>query len=148
MVYSALIASLLFLGLFLPCAASAASADNAIRQVVSDYMAARNHNDAAALRQLFTPDADQLVSTGVWRHGLDDLLKGAMASSKKENGKSSVTLESIRILSPDTAIADGRYETSTVGDTSPRKMWSTFVLQRTSAGWRIAAIRNMLPAEH
>jgi uncharacterized protein (TIGR02246 family) len=111
-------------------------------------MAARNHNNAAALRRLFTPDADQLVSTGVWRHGLDDLLKGAMASSQKENGQSSVTLESIRMLGRDTAIADGRYETSAIGAASSRKMWSTFVLRRTSAGWRIAAIRNMLPAEH
>jgi len=27
-----------------------------------------------------------------------------------------------------------------------RKMWSTFVMTRDSNGWRIAAIRNMLPA--
>ena len=27
-----------------------------------------------------------------------------------------------------------------------RRMWSTFVMVRESGGWRIAAIRNMLPA--
>jgi uncharacterized protein (TIGR02246 family) len=108
-------------------------------------MEARNHQDEAALRELFTQDADQLVSTGVWRHGLEDLLKGAMASSKKENGQSRIAVESIRMITPEVAIADGRYETATVGGT--RKMWSSFVLKRGSDGaWRITAIRNMLPA--
>lgn len=142
----ALASFLLFLNPLRPHA-EAASSDDAIRQVVARYVAARNHSDVAALRELFTPDADQLVSTGVWRHGLEDLLKGAIASSKKENGQSSVTLETIRMLSPNAAIADGRYETSSTGTSAARKMWSTFVLLNTSAGWRIAAIRNMLPAE-
>jgi uncharacterized protein (TIGR02246 family) len=122
------------------------SDDVAIRSVIQSYMDARNHMDQAALRKLFTSDADQLVSTGQWRHGLDELLKGALASSKKENSRSSVTVESVRILGNDTAIVDGRYETTTKNDSSPRKMWSTFILQRTADGWRIAAIRNMLPA--
>ena len=95
--------------------------------------------DVGALRELFTPDADQLVSTGTWRRGLDDLVQGAVASSKKENGQSSVTLESVRMLGPETAIADGRYVTSS------RNMWSAFVLRLVQGGWRIAAIRNMLP---
>lgn len=120
--------------------------DAAIRQLVQRYVNARNHANDAAVRELFTPDADQLVSTGEWRRGLDALLKGAMASSKKETGQSSVVLESIRLLGNNTAIADGRYETSVIGGVAPRKMWSTFVLQRTGSGWRIAAIRNMLPA--
>jgi uncharacterized protein (TIGR02246 family) len=119
--------------------------ENTIRQLIQRYVDARNQMDQAALRELFTADADQLVSTGQWRRGLDNLLEGAMASSKKENGKSSVTIESVRMLGKDGAIADGRYETSALGDAPPRKMWSTFVLQRTGDGWRITAIRNMLP---
>jgi uncharacterized protein (TIGR02246 family) len=119
--------------------------ENAVRQLIQRYVDARNHADQAALHELFTADADQLVSTGQWRRGLDNLLQGAMASSKKENGKSSVTIESVRMLGKDGAIADGRYETSTADASAPRKMWSTFVMQRTGDGWRITAIRNMLP---
>jgi uncharacterized protein (TIGR02246 family) len=122
-----------------------ASDDTDIRQLIQRYVDARNHMDQNTLRDLFTPDVDQLVSTGQWRRGLDNLLQGAMASSKKETGQSSVTLESVRLLGKDAAIADGRYETSSLGATAPRKMWSTFVLLRTADGWRIAAIRNMLP---
>jgi uncharacterized protein (TIGR02246 family) len=119
--------------------------ETAIRQSIQRYVDARNHMDQAALRELFTADADQLVSTGQWRRGLDNLLQGAMASSKKENGKSSVTIEVVRMLGRDCAIADGRYETSSADAAAPRKMWSTFVMQRTGDGWRITAIRNMLP---
>jgi uncharacterized protein (TIGR02246 family) len=126
--------------------APASNADeNAIRQLIQRYVDARNHMDEAALRGLFTPDADQLVSTGQWRRGLDNLLEGAMASSRKENGKSAVNIESVRILGKDTAIADGRYETSGADAAAPRKMWSTFVMRRVPEGWRITAIRNMLP---
>jgi hypothetical protein len=42
-----------------------------IRTVVAEYMAARNENSPDAVRKLFTPDADQLVSTGEWRKGLN-----------------------------------------------------------------------------
>ena len=114
--------------------------DTAIRQLIQHYVDVRNHMDEKVLRTLFTPDADQLVSTGQWRRGLEDLVQGAIASSKKEDGHSSVTVVSLRMLGNDNAIADGRYVTSA------RTMWSTFVLQRTESGWRIAAIRNMLPA--
>jgi uncharacterized protein (TIGR02246 family) len=119
--------------------------ETAIRQLIQRYVEARNHMDQAALRELFTADADQLVSTGQWRKGLDDLLQGAMASSKKENGKSSVTIEAVRMLGKDGAMVDGRYETSTGDVSATRKMWSTFVMRRTGDGWRITAIQNMLP---
>jgi uncharacterized protein (TIGR02246 family) len=120
--------------------------EDAIRRVVQRYVDVRNHFDAAALRELFTPDADQLVSNGQWRRGLENLLQGAAASSKKENGQSSVKVEYIRMIGSDVAIVDGRYETSGAGTAASRKMWSTFVLLRSGDQWRIAAIRNMLPA--
>jgi uncharacterized protein (TIGR02246 family) len=125
--------------------ATPSSDDEAIRSVIQRYVDVRNHFDEGALRELFTPDADQLVSSGEWRRGLENLVQGAAASSKKENGQSSVVVEHVRLLGPDVALVDGRYETSAVGASSPRKMWSTFVLLRLDGRWRIAAIRNMLP---
>jgi hypothetical protein len=44
------------------------------------------------------------------------------------------------------ALADGRYEISGASAADARKMWTALVLTRSSSGWRIAAIRNMLPA--
>ena len=63
----------------------------------------------------------------------------------RPNPKNKITIETIRFPAPGVALADGRYElTDAQGAT--RRMWSAFVLVRRGAGWRIASIRNMLPA--
>ena len=118
--------------------------ETAIRDVVKEYIAARERRDATSLGALFTGDADQLVSSGEWRRGRDELVKGTLASSQRP-GTRTIALETIRFPARDVAIADGRYEI-TGGQDPDRRMWSTFVMTRQAAGWRISAIRNMLPA--
>jgi uncharacterized protein (TIGR02246 family) len=122
-------------------AVAAYGQETAVRELVQKYVDAREKIDPKATEALFTTDADQLVSNGEWRRGREALVKGAMASSRQNEGKRTITVETVRVLSPDVAIADGRYE---IGD---RKMWATIVCKRGQDGvWRIAAIRNMLPA--
>ena len=125
---------------------SSGNDEAAIREVVSKYVDARERIDPKAVEDLFTSDADQLVSSGEWRKGRDAVVSGTMASSRNSGGKRSITVESIRLLSPDVAIADGRYDLTGLADGATRNMWTTLVLKRTEKGWRIAAIRNMLPA--
>jgi uncharacterized protein (TIGR02246 family) len=120
--------------------------DAAIREVVSKYVDARERVDPKAVEELFTSDADQLVSSGEWRKGRDAVVRGAMASSNSTGGKRTITVESVRMLTPDVAIADGRYELTGLAGGATRSMWTTLVLKRTEKGWRISAIRNMLPA--
>lgn len=124
---------------------SSSADDQAVRDVVAQYMKARNEKNAEAARRLFTPDADQLVSTGEWRKGIDSMIRGMMASSHKELGRSSITVEDVRFIEPDVAIVDGRYQTTSVNG-AIRNMWTTLILKRTGGEWRIAAIRNMLPS--
>jgi uncharacterized protein (TIGR02246 family) len=119
----------------------------AVRGVIAKYVAGREHSDEKAVAALFTQDADQLVSTGEWRKGREEVVRGTLASSQSTGGTRTVTVESVRFLSPDVALADGRYEIAGMASFATRRMWSTFVLKRTAEGWRIAAIRNMLPAE-
>lgn len=122
-------------------AVAAYGQESAIRELVQKYVDAREKIDPKATAALFTPDADQLVSSGEWRRGREALVKGAMASSRQNEGKRTITVETVRFLSSDVAIADSRYE---IGE---RRMWATIVCRRGSDGvWRIAAIRNMLPA--
>jgi uncharacterized protein (TIGR02246 family) len=127
-------------------AQSASPADEAaIRQVVHNYLDAREHRDAKAVGDVFTTDADQLVSTGEWRRGREELVRGTLASSDSTGGRRTITIQTIRLLAPSVALADGPYElTGLVGGMS-RSMWTTFVLTRGADGWRIAAIRNMRP---
>ncbi|MBV8812120.1 MAG: SgcJ/EcaC family oxidoreductase [Acidobacteriaceae bacterium] len=118
----------------------------AIRKVVSTYLSAREHDNAQELASLFTDDADQLVSSGEWRRGRAAIVKGTLASSARTGGTRSITLDSIRFITPLVAIADGRYELTGLAGGTSRNMWTTFVVTKTAGGWRIAAIRNMLPA--
>jgi uncharacterized protein (TIGR02246 family) len=118
----------------------------AIRDVVGKYVDAREHKDPKAVEALFTKDADQLVSSGEWRKGRDAVVRGSMASSQRTGGKRTITLESIRFIGSGVALADGRYELSNLAGGSTRSMWTSLVLSRGADGWRIAAIRNMLPA--
>jgi uncharacterized protein (TIGR02246 family) len=118
--------------------------DAAVRDVVKRYVDARERSDASAIAALFTADADQLTSSGEWRRGRDDIVKGTLASSKQTGGTRTIAIETVRFPNADTAIADGRYDI-TGGAGGDRRMWTSFVMTRGADGWRISAIRNMLP---
>jgi uncharacterized protein (TIGR02246 family) len=134
---------ILLAAILLAIPALAQTDDAAIRDVVKKYVDAREQKDPKAVEALFTADADQLVSTGEWRKGRPEVVRGTMASSQSNGGKRTITLETIRFVAPNVALADGRYE---ISGSETRKMWSTFLMTRDSSGWHIAAIRNMLPA--
>jgi len=127
-------------------APESSSDEVAIRGTIQKYMDARDQRDATALAALFTMDVDQLVSSGEWRKGREAVVKGTLGSSQSTGGKRSITVESVRFLAPDVALADGRYELSGLANGETRKMWTTILLKRDSDGWHISAIRNMLPA--
>jgi uncharacterized protein (TIGR02246 family) len=119
--------------------------ESAIREIVSKYVDARERIDPQAIEALFTSDADQLVSSGEWRKGREAVVRGTMESSRSTGGKRTITVESVRFVTPDVAIADGRYELTGLAGGATRLMWTTLVLKRTASGWRISAIRNMQP---
>ncbi|HWN85514.1 MAG TPA: hypothetical protein VNN99_10190, partial [Vicinamibacterales bacterium] len=59
-------------------------------------------------------------------------------------GTRTIQVESVRFITPDVAIADGPYAI-TAGGADPRRMWTTLVVARQGASWKISAIRNMAP---
>ena len=127
----------LALALFL---AFAQTDEQAVRDVVRKYVDAREARDPKAVEALFTEDADQLVSDGVWRKGREAIVKGTLESSQRSTGKRTIEVQTVRLLSKDVAIADGRYSAGT------RQMWTSILLTRKNGVWKIAGIRNMLPA--
>jgi dTDP-4-dehydrorhamnose reductase len=131
----------------LPLRAQAPAGDEAaVREVVAKYVDAREQRDASAVEALFTADADQLVSSGEWRKGRPAVVRGTMASSQSTGGKRTITVESVRFVAPAIALVDGRYELTELAGGATRRMWTTLVVTRGPDGWRIAAIRNMLPS--
>ena len=125
-------------------ATATSAAESAVREVIRKYVDARERGDAAGVRALFTEDADQLTSSGVWRRGREEVVKGSLASSASNTGKRTITIDAVRFPAADIALADGAY---TIGSgPSTRNMRASFLLVRRDGTWRITAIRNMLPA--
>ena len=92
-----------------------------------------------------TEDIDQLVSSGKWRKGKEESMKGMLQSSVNNPGTRTLIIENIRLLNPQNAIVDARYEIQNPEGVT-RKMWSTFIVIAIEGEWKISAIRNMLPA--
>lgn len=116
-----------------------------IKSTIAAYADAREVSNPDELRKLFTEDADQLVSSGEWRNGIEEMVAGMLRSTKNNPGDRVLQVESVRFIGEGVAVANARYEIKRE-DGSERKMWSTFVLVKDDT-WKIAAIRNMLPAK-
>ena len=116
-----------------------------VREVVRRYTDARQLQDPRAIEALFTEDADQFTTSGEWRRGRAAIVAGTQESSRRNPGTRTITIDTVRFVGEDVAIADGPYDIRDPQAASVRQMWTTIVLRRTRGQWRIAAIRNMVP---
>ena len=114
----------------------------AIYDLIDQYLEGRQKKDTILLQSILTTDIDQLVSSGEWRIGIDECVNGMIRSSTNNPGNRKIEIDKIRLLGLDTGLADARYEI-THADGTIRKMWSTFIVIKENARWKIAAIRNM-----
>ena len=121
--------------------------ETSVREIVRRYVEAREKRDPKLLEALFTADADQLTTSGEWRKGRDNVVKGGLASSQANPGSREIAIEVVRFVAPGVALADGRYEISGAAGAAPRRMRTTFVVVKAGENWRISAIRNMAPTE-
>lgn len=120
-------------------------ADISIQQLISDYNSARENRNEDLLKRVLLVDIDQLVSSGEWRRGIEEALEGMKSSSTNNPGKRELEIEKIRYLNEQNAVVDTQYRIISENG-NERNMWSTFIVVKTIEGWKIAAIRNMLPA--
>ena len=119
-----------------------------VRMTIKSYVAGRQARDIEAVKGVLDPKVDQLTSRGEWRHGIDATIAGMKRSSKKNPGKRSIEVESVRFLQPDVALADARYTIRGTNGRPDRILWSSFTLVRNSNGkWLITSIRNQKPAK-
>lgn len=117
----------------------------AIISLIDQYSLARDHQDTLLLKRILTHDIDQLVSNGEWRIGIGAAVSGMLQSSQGNPGSRKLIVDKVRFLDANNAIADARYEIQNP-DGTIRKMWSTFITVNQKGSWKIAGIRNMLPA--
>ena len=96
------------------------------------------------MESLLNADADQLVSDGTWRIGRDGLVCRMLGSSMRNPTRWSIAVGSVRFLTPDVTLGDGRSKQE-VG-AQVRELWTTITRKPGPDGWRVAALRMMLPA--
>jgi len=126
--------------------ADRATDERAIKAVIQGFLDKRDANDAAGLSALLTADADQQQTSGAMRRGRDAVVTGSLATQRSTGGKRTISVDSVRFVAADVAIADGRYDSVGRADGSDRHMLTSIVLRREAGRWKIAAIRNMLPS--
>jgi len=119
------------------------SADElAIRQVTQEYILRRDNGDEAGLRVLLTAACDQRLTSGRMRLGREAVVRGSLDSTQNSGGTRVISLDSIRFLGADVAIANGRYDSLGRSDGTDLHMLTTIVFWRVDSAWHIDAIRN------
>jgi len=121
--------------------------ESAIRQVTHEFILRRDNGDEAGLRALLTEACDQRLTSGRMRSGRDAVLRGSLDSTRNLGGQRKITLESIRYLGADVAIANGRYDSLGRADGTDLHMRTTMVFWRVDGEWLIDAIRNVRSAD-
>lgn len=120
--------------------------DAAVRRVVQQHDAGRTSGDWKAVGNLFAEDGSTLTSAGEWRRGRAQIEKGGATSAAGvyKGAKYATTIDSVRLLTPTVAIADGTFEITGISG-GTRKGSMTYVLVKSGDTWRIAASRSMVP---
>ena len=126
--------------------AAAGSDEAAVRGVIRQHDQTRTKGDWKGVGSLYTQDGATLTSAGEWRRGPAQIEKGGAAAGAGvyKGGKYTTTIDSVRLLAPTVAIADGTFEISSIAGGS-RKGNITYVLVKSGEAWRIAATRSMVP---
>jgi uncharacterized protein (TIGR02246 family) len=124
--------------------ADRAADEAAIRAVIQAFIDTREANDAAGLTALLTADADQRQTSGNLRSGREAVVAGSLATTQSTGGRRTISVDSLRFMGPDVALADGRYDSIGRADGTDQRMLTSIVLRREEGKWKIAAIRNAL----
>ena len=123
-----------------------AADEAAIRAVIQAFLDTREKNDAAGLAALLTADVDQRQTSGNMRSGREAVVQGSLSTQQSTGGTRTISVDALRFVGPDVAIADGRYDSVGRADGTDQRMLTSMVLRREGGAWKIAAIRNMLPS--
>jgi len=122
--------------------------EQAIRNMVTQFVAAWNKNDAKGLASHFTSDGDLINPAGRIARGSTEVEKlfRDEQSGQFKNTRFRLTVTNIRFLKPDIAVTDLEYEINDMkGPLSTMKGLVSLVVRKDSSQWLINACRPMVP---
>lgn len=114
--------------------------EKAIRAQITAAEAAINKRDFAALGTLYTPDGDAIIGSAPTSSDPDAIRRHLAAAWAKApaNRRISITVDAIRFITSDVAIAN---TTARFSEGEPLEDRGTWVMARRDGTWRVAAIR-------
>ena len=125
------------------------SDEAAIRGLVDAFTEGWNAHDGKACARPFAPDADFTNIMGLRAHGRDLIARGhdEILSTIFRTARISSTVESIRFIRPDVAVADVAFSMKSEGGGPFGLVQSLAGLVATKEGdsWSIVVFRNMVP---
>jgi uncharacterized protein (TIGR02246 family) len=118
--------------------------------IPAGFVAAWNLRDAAGIAALFDDDAEFVNVTGLWWHDRAAIERAHAYGLTRIFSQSVLELLEVRVksLSPDIAVVHARMRltgqnpAAGVAAPRPRRNIFSFVVHRTSGGWRCASAHN------
>ena len=111
--------------------------EGAIRRVLSFYADARDHHDVKAEVLAYEEDADFWLFGSDAAHGRAAIERSLTVASP--NYRFSLTVGSLRLIGPDTAVADASIIAGPEGHQI--NMFGTYIMKKRNGEWHIAAAR-------
>jgi uncharacterized protein (TIGR02246 family) len=127
-------------------AAKQAADEIAIRQSDAAFVTAYQQGDAKAVAALFTPDAEYVDEQGTLFQGRDAIEESLTGFfTEHADCKLQLTVETIRFLSPEVAIEDGRTLAIHTEFSTPIESRYTSIHVKTNGKWMVASVRDHAP---
>jgi uncharacterized protein (TIGR02246 family) len=125
-------------------AQGSAADEAALRDSLTQYVAAWNASDAAKMETFYTDDATEVNTWGMETKGRAAIVKGfaeAKASDDFKGSKIAVTVTTIRFIRPDVAVSHGTY-TVTGGKMPPEGLKGHYqtVDVKQGGAWKTATL--------
>ncbi len=125
-----------------------AAAEAALREFHREFVAAYNKGDAREVATFYAPDADFVGFRGDTSHGRAQIQdRTAKFLAQSQGAKLTSPFGSVRLITPDVAIADRVEELTPAAEGGPSRIHTTVVYVKRDGKWTQAAVRLMVPLQ-
>lgn len=120
-----------------------AGAEKAVRASAAEFAAAYNRHDAAALAAGFTPQGELIAEDGTQLNGREAIEKHFVAAFEDQpQAKIELTVESIRMITPDVALEDGVVDVVPEPGEMPQRSQYVALHVKQEGKWLVARARD------